>query len=320
MSSIQLRSTSRILLFGEVLVDRFPDREVLGGAPFNVAHHLFGLGRNAGLVPILVTRMGQDERGDRLLSMIRSAGLSTEGIQRDGTHRTGEVEVTLDAASGKHGFKIGPDQAWDFIQPDTAHFMGGDLPQWIYFGTLAQRGESHLALRALLQATHVRGFLDINLRDPWVREDVLRWSLEQAEVVKVSGEELLRVADMFGFNNGTSLELGQRLIQTFDIRQLLVTDGERGAWHLTADNVYAHTSPTEPINQASTVVDTVGAGDAFSAVFLLGLILNWPIEQTLERAHAFAGKICGLRGAIPDSLGFYHPFIAEWHLAGEGET
>lgn len=319
MSSIHTCSTSRILLFGEVLVDQFPDREVLGGAPFNVAHHLMGLGRNVGIVPVLVTRMGRDARRDRLLHMIRSAGLSTEGIQQDATHRTGEVQITLDAESGVHRFEIGPDQAWDFIQPDTAQFVDEGCPQWIYFGTLAQRGESHSALRALVESTQARCFLDINLRDPWVREDVLRWSLTQAEIVKVNGEELRRLAEMFGLS-GKPLELGQGLVKAFDIEQLLVTDGERGAWHLTAMNACTHVAPPASIDAPAPVIDTVGAGDAFAAVFLLGLIQNWPIERTLERAHTFAGAICGLRGAVPDSTNFYRPFIVQWHLAGQGTT
>lgn len=301
-----------ILLFGEVLVDCFPDREVQGGAPFNVAHHLLGLGRAAGVVPVLVTRIGKDERGRRLLERIQSAGLPIDGVQQDCLHPTGQVRITLDASS--HRFEIPPDQAWDFIHAEMARLVAlSRRPRWLYFGTLAQRGASRTALRALLQANGARSFLDINLRDPWVRKDVLRWSLGKADVVKVNEEELHRVAHMMGQGTGAAKLLGERMIHAFNLRQLLVTQGEKGAWLLRHDGAYFHSGATAAVVDP---VDTVGAGDGFAAVFLFGLTQGWPPEQILARAHRFAGQICGLRGAIPDNEDFYRPFIAEWGVAG----
>lgn len=305
-----------MLLFGEVLFDCFPEREIPGGAPFNVAHHLLGLGRGRGIWPVLVSRVGKDAHGRRLLEVIRATGLTVHGIQQDGDHPTGVVQVT-ECSSGGHRFDIHPDQAWDHIQADMGLAGMTADPQWLYFGTLAQRGGSHAALRSIMQAVNARGFLDVNLRDPWVREDVLRWSLQQADVVKVSDEELLRIAELFTYSGDTSLKLGERLVHDFDISQLLVTKGEQGAWLLTSDGKHAQTSPRQAAENPTPVVDTVGAGDAFAAVFLIGLTLDWPIQITLDRAHAFAAKICGLRGAIPEYPAFYDPFIIEWQLAGE---
>lgn len=231
-----------ILLFGEVLVDCFPDREVAGGAPFNVAHHLLGLGRNAGLFPLLVTRIGKDERGHRLLETIQASGLATDGVQQDSLHPTGHVRIILGDETDGHQFVISPGQAWDFIHSDVARLVAlSHRPQWIYFGTLAQRGASRPALRTLLRTTRARGFLDINMRDPWVRKEALRWSLGHSEVVKVNEEELHRVAHMMGLGSGEARMLGERLINTFGIRQLLVTQGEQGAWLLKSDGNYYHT-------------------------------------------------------------------------------
>jgi fructokinase len=312
---------ANILLFGEVLVDCFPDREVQGGAPLNVAHHLHGLGRGVGIVPVLVTRLGKDERGRRLLDSIQKAGLPIDGVQHDCLHPTGTVHIELEADGNGHRFEIPADQAWDFIHADLARLVGLSIrPQWLYFGTLAQRAvmrpakrpAAHPALRSLLQATRAKGFLDINLRDPWVRKDVLRWSLGKAETVKMNEEELLRIAHMMGLGSASQTVLGKRLLHTFGIRQLLVTEGKNGAWLLQDDGIYHHTGPTAPLVDQ---VDSVGAGDGFAAVFLLGLTQGWPLEQSLERAHRFAGEICRLRGAIPESDDFYRPFIAEWQLA-----
>lgn len=308
------RSPLGILLFGELLADCFPEQEIIGGAPFNVARHLLGLGRHAGIDPVLVTRVGKDERGTRLLEAVQAAGLAIEGVQHDLLRPSGQVRITLDATTGGHGFDIAPDQAWDFIHADMARLVGLLCrPQWIYFGTLAQRGASRRALRELLQTTQALGFLDINLRDPWVRKDVLRWSLGKAQVVKLNEEELRRIANMLGLSAATSRELGERLIGTFGLHQLLVTEGEKGAWLLDADHRLFR---TQTLGAPIKVVDSVGAGDAFSAVFLLGQLLEWPIEQTLDRAHRFAGEICRLRGAIPDNDDFYLPFIMEWQLNG----
>ncbi|OZA29507.1 MAG: hypothetical protein B7X93_05845 [Hydrogenophilales bacterium 17-61-9] len=313
---------STILLFGEVLMDCFPDRQVLGGAPLNVAHHLRGLGGGVGVVPVLVTRIGKDGHGHRLLEAMRAAGLPIDGVQLDCLHPTGAARIELEADGQGHRFEIAPNQAWDFIHADMARLVGlSSRPQWLYFGTLAQRAAprptarpvAHPALRSLMQTIHAKGFLDLNLRDPWVRKDVLRWSLGKAEIVKMNEEELLRVAHMMGLGGASQIVLGKRLLHAFGIGQLLVTEGGNGAWLLQSDGACHHTAATPP---GVDVVDSVGAGDGFSAVFLLGLTQGWPAEQILERAHCFAGAICRLRGAIPDSKDFYQPFIAAWQLAG----
>mgnify|MGYP000144331820 CR=1 FL=1 len=305
-----------MLLFGEVLFDCFPERDIPGGAPFNVAHHLRGLARELGMQPVLISRVGDDARGRRLLEVIRSAGLAVHGIQVDSDHPTGAVRLT-EQPSGGHRFDIPADQAWDFIQPAPALAGVAGAPHWLYFGTLAQRAGSHAALRSILQSSHARGFLDVNLRDPWVREDVLRWSLQQAEVVKVSEEELLRMAALFAFSGESPLQLGERLVQAFGMKQLLVTNGEQGAWLLTSAGEYARTAPATAPANVTPVVDTVGAGDAFAAVYLLGLTLDWPVQQSLDRAHAFAARVCGVRGAIPEQPAFYESFIHQWQLVGE---
>jgi fructokinase len=305
-------SPSVILLFGELLLDCFPDREIAGGAPFNVARHLRGFGAASGLFPVLVTRIGKDARADRLLEAIHCAGLAMDGVQRDSLHATGHVRITVDDDTGGHRFEIAPGQAWDFIHAGMARLTClSRHPQWIYFGTLAQRFASRRALRALLRTSRARGFLDINLRDPWVRKDVLRWSLGKAEIVKVNEEELRRIAAMLGFGSGAPRALGECLLNGFGIRQLLVTQGDQGAWLLGGDGGYFHTPDTPPIRDS---IDSVGAGDAFSAVYLLGMTQGWHVEQILERAHRFAGEICRLRGAIPDNDDFYRPFIEAWQL------
>src|SRR5690242_8168137 len=175
-----------VLLFGEILIDRFPDREVLGGAPFNVARHLCAFG----CAPVLITRIGLDEAGARVLHVLENSGLATHGVQLDSIHSTGVVEVRF-TSEGAHRFEILPNQAYDHIHPRLARIAAiAAQPQLVYFGTLAQRADSHRALRHMLRATGAQRFLDVNLRSPWIHVPRLDWSLKQADIVKANDAEL----------------------------------------------------------------------------------------------------------------------------------
>ncbi len=288
-----------VLLFGEVLIDCFPDREVLGGAPYNVARHLRGLG----LDPVLVTRIGNDAAGDDLWRAMARHGLSRQGVQRDPVHATGRVNVHLDADG--HRFDIVPGQAYDFIHAQVARLVAlATRPAVIYFGTLAQRAGSHQALREVLRAGPAHTFLDVNLREPWVREDILRWSLGQANTVKVNADELDRMSVMLGLGGDSLPTRGAALVAAYDLDALLVTRGEQGACWLDADG-RMETIDGAPVDG---FIDSVGAGDAFAAMCLLGRLFDWPTLDILRRAHAFAGTICRQRGAVPDDDAFYQPF------------
>ncbi|MCU0810856.1 MAG: carbohydrate kinase [Thiobacillaceae bacterium] len=300
-----------VLLFGEVLMDRFPDRDVLGGAPFNVARHLRGFG----LMPVLVTRIGNDSTGAIVVQEMERLGMAVQGVQRDAAHPTGQVEIRLGADG--HSFEILPDQAYDHILAhDAQQIARSGHPELIYFGTLAQRAASHQALRALLQASDAHAFLDVNLRDPWVSMDVLHWSLQHADTVKVNEEELDRIAAWMDIGGDTPVARGEALIANFGLQSLLVTRGEDGAWWL--DSAGRHESVAgEPV---ADLVDSVGAGDAFASVCIVGHLQRWRMSETLRRARHFAACICRLRGAIPADDGYYAPFSTAWGLGSETDT
>jgi fructokinase len=292
-----------VLLFGEILIDRFPDREVLGGAPLSAARHLHSFGCR----PVLISRIGQDAAGARLLQTLRGSGLTTHGVQLDSVYHTGIVEVKFTAAG--HRFDILPDQAYDHIHPRLSRITAlAANPEWIYFGSLAQRGSSHRALRHTLRAVGGRRFFDVNLRDPWVSPDRIRWSLQHADVVKANDAELARIAQLFGVEERSAETQALRLVRQYQLRGILITCGAAGAWWLDESG--------QPVTVASesveNILDTVGAGDAFSAVFILGQLRGWDLTVTLQRAHRFAGAICQIRGAIPDNDDFYKPFTEEW--------
>lgn len=292
-----------VLLFGEILIDRFPGQEVLGGAPFNVAWHLHAFR----CMPVLVTRIGLDNAGARLLQALESAGLSVHGVQLDSMHPTGVVEVTLTADG--HRFDILPDRAYDYIHPRLSRMTAlAANPELVYFGTLAQRANSHRALRHMLRAAAGQHFFDVNLRNPWISAERLDWSLQHADFVKANDTELECISRLLDLETASAEAQAKALIQRYQLRGLLVTCGAAGAWWLD-DSAQLIKMEADPI---TGIRDTVGAGDAFSAVFILGLLHDWTVPVTLQRAHHFAGAICRIRGAIPEHNDFYKPFVEEW--------
>jgi fructokinase len=304
--SLNILQQGRVLLFGEVLADIFPDHEVLGGAPFNVARHLKALGRN----PVLLSRVGSDELGRKVLDAMLRYGMETAGVQLDKIHSTGQVKVHLE--NGGHRFEILPRQAYDFIHPAVTRMVRLPLsPALVYFGTLAQRNDvSRRALSTLLRSTKMAKFLDINLRAPWFDKQTLNFSLHQADIVKLNNEELAVLADMFSLAGDNPQDQVRQLIDRFGLDLVVVTCGAEGAWQIDRAGKLIEAGGSQP----PAVADTVGAGDGFAAVYILGALRRWKPLTTLQRANQFAAAICGIRGAIPEQADFYEPFVREWEL------
>lgn len=285
------------VIFGEVLRDRFPDgREVLGGAPFNVAWNLQALG----LPPLLISRVGDDEPGRRIARAMREWGMSTAGLQTDPTHATGVVEVTL--AAGEPRYEILADRAWDHIDATGLALPTGGL---LYQGTLALRGDkARTALQQVRRATAADIFIDVNLRPPWWDRGAVLADLRHGRWAKLNTAELAALVP----DQAEPSSQADRLLADCGLAAVIVTQGAAGAAYYGSDG----TSAAEPAVTGSAVVDTVGAGDAFSAVTLLGLARAWPWPLILERAQQLAGAVVGLRGATTKDRAFYRRFAAAW--------
>jgi fructokinase len=302
-----------IAVFGEALVDDFLTEQVMGGAPFNVARNLAAFGEAV----LMITRLGDDKNGALLRGEFDRFRMSEAGLQIDPQEATGRVVVERNDSG--HRFVILPDQAYDYIDADPAlAALRESPPATIYFGTMAQRHtHSRATLRALLAASPAQRYLDLNVRDGQVTERVAHESLHLADIVKVNEDEL---KDLFSWYTHTkpgtkSLDSGEmtdacfNLMRIFSLQGLIVTLGERGALHFGADGTV---TANHECHAPARIVDTVGAGDAFSAVFLHGQAQGWPLPLTLARANAFAGAICGISGAVPADTAFYQPWIASW--------
>jgi len=306
-------STGATIVFGEALVDDFATEQVVGGAPFNVARHLAAF-----MAPqLMITRVGDDKNGATILAEFERFAMSQAGLQRDPIEETGRVIV--ERGPQGHRFVIVPNQAYDYIAREpalaAAKTFRGDA---FYFGTLAQRSErSRGTLKALLSGTTGTRFLDVNMRDGQVDERTVSDSLHAADIAKVNEEELQTLFGWYfqlGPNDAPMAADETRsacgaLLQMFGLQALIVTLGHRGSVYFGADGVTVDTrdTPAPPF-----VIDTVGAGDAFSAIFLLGRARGWPLELTLARANEFAGAICAIPGAVPRDLGFYDKWMTRW--------
>nr|WP_232526087.1 carbohydrate kinase [Sulfuriferula nivalis] len=299
--------SSTIVLFGEVLADKFPDRSVLGGAPFNVACHLQAFG----LHPVLVTRVGNDYLRDELLASMVRSGMDTSGVQYDPVHPTGQVVVHM--TQDGHRFEISPEQAYDYIDANLAHLIASAVkPALIYFGTLAQRHHvSKYALNQLLQNVNVPHMLDINLREPWYNESILTHSLQLASIVKMNQDELISIVQQLKLPGEHVAEQAAALIKHFALERLIVTNGAEGAWEVDTNGISMQVKGS---TLTEALIDTVGAGDGFAAVCILGMLQGWTSEHTLSRANYFAAAICGIRGAIPENSTFYQPFRNSWGI------
>lgn len=307
--SLKNQSTKKksIALFGEVLADRFPDRLVLGGAPYNVARHLQAFDQR----PVLITKTGDDSLRHELLAEMTRLEMDTSGVQCDPVYPTGQVIVHLE--KGGHRFEILSDQAYDYIDADKARQVANTVcPKMRYFGTLAQRNqESRLALDAFLSDAACPRFLDINLRKPWYNKDTIQLALTRADILKLNKDELKTIAKLFDFPDADDSNHGMQLLQQFDLNLLLVTCDAAGAWSLSRDGTITRSTGQNIDNE---IVDTVGAGDGFSAVCMLGILEGWPTGLMLDRANIFATALCRVRGAAPQQHDFYMAYKEGWRL------
>jgi fructokinase len=293
-------SGQRPVIFGEALFDRFPDGSVvLGGAPFNVAWHLQAFG----MAPLFISRVGNDALGRTIRDTMHAWQMNTSGLQLDSAHPTGSVDIRIE--DGEPGFDIVDNQAYDFIDPAAMP----PLPDCalLYHGSLAVRNaDSGRALQQLQQGRDLQRLVDVNLRPPWWQRETVMLLLQGASWIKLNEAELALLAP----EAETLQEQMQYLQACCGAGLLIVTRGAAGAVVLASGGEEFRVEP----QGHSEVIDTVGAGDAFTSVVMLGLLRGWGVPLMLEHAQAFASAITGIRGATHNDPGFYQPFIDNWKL------
>lgn len=294
---------TRVMILGEVLGDVFPEQTIIGGAPYNVARHCHAFG----LEVHLLTAVGRDALGARIVHEMDACGLSTQGVQQIAELPTGQVMVHFDASG--HRFEILDSQAYDGMEwPPVAAQMEQNPPTLAYIGSLALR---HAPMQDLakqwLEASAATVFCDINLRAPWYDAQSLRVALNAADMLKINDEELPEVCALLSLPVSSDLnEMARHLLMTFSLSEIFVTCGAQGSFWL---NAYGSGLRVPPMTLQAPFIDSVGAGDAYSAMVIRGILLGWSRATTLSRAAWFATAMCGVRGAVPVNADFYADFV-----------
>ena len=274
---------------GEMLWDVFPDEEKLGGAPLNFSLHCAQLGASA----FPVSALGADTDGALIRKILCSKNLLDSFVQTDPIHPTGQVNVTLN--NGKPSYEILPDVAWDYISFDHQLHELAIHADAVCFGSLAQRSAvSRASIHAFLDSMRPETLriFDVNLRQDFYSREILEASLRRANICKLSDEELPVLAKLFDLPGEVSTQL-QRLREMFDLRLVAYTRGAEGSLLVTAGESAEHPG------FRTKVVDTVGAGDSFTATLCMGLLQNLPLAEINRRACRIAAFVCSQAGATP---------------------
>lgn len=288
----QQTPTSQPLMvgLGEILWDLLPGGRQIGGAPANVAWQAAQLG----LRSVVVSAVGDDDLGRGVMTHLETLGIDRSHVAIDPQHPTGTAGVVLDAA-GNSTFTITEGVAWDHI------VLQADMPQLavqadaVCVGSLAQRGAvSRSTIQAFLAATRpdCLRIYDVNLRQHYYSREILHRTLGACQVVKLNDQEWPVVARLLDLSE--DLRSGAAaMLQRYDLRLVAVTCGANGSVLCDAAGLHEHSGSDV------TVVDTIGAGDAFTAALIVGLLRGLPIDTVHALAARTAAFVCTQAGATP---------------------
>lgn len=281
----------KIAGIGEVLFDVFPEKEAFGGAPANFACHCSFLGAES----YVISCIGSDLRGGKAEAFLRDHGANVEGLAVSRDYETGVVIVTLDS-DGKPDYEIKEGVAWDYI-PWTSgiELIAGRLDA-VCFGSLAQRSiVSRNTIHRFLRLTKPEclKIFDINLRQRFYDRDIIISSLEAASALKLNDEELPFVADILGLS-GSEEAMMKMLAERFNLRLCVLTCGSKGAL-MVAPGQVSFRNPDQV-----KVINTVGAGDSFTAAVVVDYLRGHSLDDINRHANAVAGYVCTQVGAVPE--------------------
>jgi fructokinase len=287
-------STRRTIVgLGEILWDVFPDGPKFGGAPANFACTTAELTGEAADIYI-VGAVGPDPLGREALELLANHGVDTAYVQL-ADYPTGQVNVTLDNV-GRPTFEIAENTAWDHVVWSNELDQLAQRADAICFGTLAQRRPtSRDTIRRFVQATcpECLRILDINLRAPFWTDEVVGESLKLANVLKLNDTELPVLARMLNLSGSVDEQLAS-LLSGYDLQVIAFTRGPDGATLLSATGQRSDL-PAQP----AKIVDTVGAGDAYTAALAIGLLAGAPLAEINASGNRAAAFVCSQAGATP---------------------
>jgi fructokinase len=312
-----------VVAVGEVLWDLLPSGPELGGAPANFAYHAHALGASSQVI----TRVGNDDFGREILRRFREMGLPDSNVQTDDAEPTGTARVEL-SGDGLAHFVIQENVAWDRIALTLEARAVAGSADAICFGSLAQRSKiSRNVIQQLIAAAPAEAprVFDVNLREPFYSRRVIQESLLLANVVKLNDDELPILANMFDLaestlnhsngadsafreENNVGAEMRtrvsapyriqhqiERMATMFNLRLVALTRGANGSLLYEREDKRWSDCASRPVK----VVDTVGAGDSFTAALVMGLLHQIDLDEINSIANEVARYVCSQAGGTP---------------------
>ncbi|QBG48039.1 carbohydrate kinase [Verrucomicrobia bacterium S94] len=285
-----MNRTFNVAGIGELLWDVFPEHKRLGGAPANFSCHCGQLGANAKPVSCV----GADPLGKEIREGLNELGMSADFIFETPEYPTGTVDVVLNEA-GKPTYEIHEDVAWDHIPcPEELKAFAATLDA-VCFGSLSQRsGESRGSIRSFICEVpdNALKIYDVNLRQSFYSKPIIAESLELANVLKLSDEELPVLADYFDLQ-GDTVEQLKALRRLFSLKLIFFTRGKDGSILLSAHEI------DDCAGCEGLAVDSVGAGDSATAALCMGVLQGWPLSKVNLYTNEVSTFVCMQKGATP---------------------
>lgn len=286
----------KLLSFGEILWDIVDSQEYLGGAPFNLAAHAARCGADCWFI----SSIGDDDLGHRAIAQAEQMNVDCSYTLVNPDHPTGTVDAVISAA-GQPDYIIHEPVAYDFITLDDEliNKIVESKFDVFCFGSLAQRSQTNRdtlsRLLAALSETNTKIFCDVNLRQNYFSKEILESSLKASDILKLNDDEVEVISGLFNIGNHTLLEdFCSAIGKQMDIKEIIVTMGEKGS--LIYDGKECHMIEGQKVE----VVNTIGAGDAFSAVFLYKRLNGNTPTQAATYANRVAAYVCTQTGAVPE--------------------
>lgn len=283
-----IASHPQVICYGEILWDILPSGEVPGGAPMNVAYHLNKLGHSPGII----TKIGNDERGMKLLKLLKEKNISTELVQTDKLLPTGIVYATPNDQHEMQYDIVAP-VAWDVIEWDERFTSLFDSSTYFVFGSLIARTLTSKDTLFKLLAIAKNKVFDVNLRPPHYQKSLLTDLLSKSDIVKMNSHELEFVSSWFGKYSATEDRI-KAVCERFNLQTLITTKGGEGALLYINGSIYSH-------NGFKVIVqDTVGSGDSFLAAIISGMIQKREPRDLIEYACAVGALVTSKKGGWPE--------------------
>ena len=281
---------------GELLWDVVGDNETLGGAPINFVYHAAQLGASA----LAISTIGDDLRGKRAISSLTDHGVVTDHLTVVEGFPTGYVQASVDA-NGVADYLFPDEVAWDRLTIESTTEMLAPRLELICFGSLAQRSQhSRAVIHRFLASLPIKALkiFDLNIRQNFYSREIIRDSLTQADILKLNDDEIELLSRLEDLKGSPEKRLAI-LVERYRLALGVLTRGEGGSLLVSPTEVSDH-----PGFQAE-VVDTIGAGDSFTAVIGMGMLKGDPLERINEHANRVAAHVCSRRGAmvvLPEDL------------------